>query len=114
MAWQQGLLPRCQLKKKSAAKPKHTEHNPKNRICPSLISSKEANMRRQPAGEANGNRPSRMSTKARASHKVSDIKRARPLCHLPDEETLLLRRALKKSEEGSTTITSLLLAKLDL
>ena len=114
MAWQQGLFLRCQLKKKSAAKPKHTEHNPKNRICPSLISSKDANMRRQPAGEANGNRPSRTSTNARASHRVSDIKRVLPRRHLPDEETLLLRKALKKSEEGSTTITSLLLAKLDL
>jgi hypothetical protein len=34
MAWQQGLLPRCQLKKKSAAKPKHTEHNPKKPDLP--------------------------------------------------------------------------------
>ena len=69
-------------------------------------------MRRQPAGDTKGNNPSNTSTNARASHNESDM--ATPGPHLPAGATELLRIERKKSDEGSTTITSVLLAKLAL
>lgn len=69
-----------QLSKNNATKPNETEQSPKKRICPSLISSKDVNIRRQAVGEANGNKPSNMSTKANASHKLSDITQALFTC----------------------------------
>ena len=84
----------------------------KKRICPSVICSNWANMRRQAAGDANGKRPSRMSTRASASQRESLSKTY--FLPVPTVEPPL-RNTLKNSDEaGSSTITSLLLAKLAL
>ena len=85
---------------------------PKKRIWPSLSAKSWVNMRRQPVGERKGKSPSTTNTKASATHKVSALKvyfLAAP-APLPP-----LRKTLKNSDdEGSSTIMSLLLAKLDL
>jgi len=87
------------------------------RICPSVSCSSCANMRRQPAGEAKGNSPSITSTKAIAIHRES-LSMRWPAYFLAG--ALLppvppLRKTLKNSLlAGSSTITSLLLAKLAL
>ena len=85
---------------------------PKKRICPSRYFSNCANILRHPAGDTKGNKPSMTNTKAMANQKVS----------LFTHYFLVLvagamppRNTLKNSEdEGSRTITSLLLAKLAL
>jgi hypothetical protein len=65
-------------------------------------------MRRQARGATKGIKPSNTSTRASAGQNTSasDVSTQRA--------TLLLRMALKKSDEGSTTITSDLPAKLAL
>ncbi len=89
-------------------------HRPKKRTCPSCNRSICWNMRRQPEGERNGNRPSMTSTRASASQNVSLSKTyffgaGDGAARLPP------RRALKNSDdEGSSTIKSLFLLKLDL
>lgn len=65
-------------------------------------------MRRQTAGAMRGINPSKTNTKARADQNRSPTNVG---LHLA---TLLLRMALKKSDDGSKTITSDLLPKLDL
>lgn len=93
-------------------KPAKMLAKPKKRICPSCNCSSWVNMRRQPAGERKGNSPSTTSTKASATHRVSALKIyfLGAVAPLPP-----LRNTLKNSDdEGSSTITSLLLAKLDL
>ncbi len=83
---------------------------PKNRICPSLSCSSWVNMRRQPDGEANGNRPSITSTSPSAIQNTS-----LPTAYFLPPAAPPLRMTLKNSlEEGSRTMTSLLLAKLAL
>lgn len=89
--------------------------SPKNRICPLLRRSICSNMPRQPRGEMNGSSPSITSTNASAAHKLLLSKAtyflAAGAALLPLPE---LRIDLKKSEDGSTTITSLFLVKLAL
>ena len=90
-------------------------HIPKKRNCPSLSRSTCMNIRRQPAGDRNGNIPSITRTRASANQKD-------PLSNfyfLPwirgAAEAEFPRKTLKKSEEdGSTTSTSLFLPKLAL
>ena len=91
-------------------------HSPKNLICPSLSACTRSNTRRQTTGEANGSRPSRISAKpspnTRASHSVSLSKR---YFFAAVAGAALPRKTLKNSdEEGSTSITSPFLLKLDL
>ncbi len=86
--------------------------SPKKRIWPSLSDRICSNMRRQPVGEAKGSKPSITSTSASASHRVSAL----TLYFFgaaaePPPEPLM---ALKKSDDGSITITSLFLLKLAL
>ena len=86
-------------------------HRPKKRTCPSCSCSSCWNMRRQPAGDRNGNRPSMTSTRASASQNVAPSK---PYFFAGTGRELP-RMALKKSDaDGSSTITSLFLAKLAL
>gem|GEM_PF-2674354 len=84
----------------------------KKRICPSPSSSNCANILRHPAGETKGNRPSMTSTRAMASQIVSPLK----IYFLGVAAGLVPpRNTLKNSDEdGSRTMTSLLLAKLAL
>ena len=86
-------------------------HSPKKRICPLLMASICSNMRRQPPGEMKGKRPSRTSRQARASQSVPLSKGRYFFGAVPAPEP---RMALKKSEDGSITITSLFFAKLAL
>lgn len=84
----------------------------KKRICPSVNASNWLNMRRHPAGETNGNRPSMTNTKAMAKQIVSLLKIyffGLTVGATPPRNTL------KNSEDdGSSTITSLLPLKLAL
>jgi hypothetical protein len=91
------------------SRPKPTENKPKKRNCPSLRRSRSENMRLQAAGSKRGRSPSKISIRPRAGQKMSD--RDTPMGQRP---TLLLRSARKKSDDGSTTITSDLPAKLAL
>jgi hypothetical protein len=95
-----------------SSKPLEMLARAKNRICPSLNCKSWANMRRQASGDKKGKRPSITSTRASAIQTVSLLKRyffAGPTVEPP------LRKTLKNSDEaGSSTITSLLLAKLAL
>jgi hypothetical protein len=93
-------------------KPLSMLNKAKKRICPSLSVSNWANIFRHPSGDANGNNPSITNTKAIASQMVSLLKIyffAFPAGATPPRITL------KNSEvDGSSTITSFLLAKLAL
>lgn len=96
-----------------ASKPARMLPRPKNRICPSLNLRICSNIRRQPAGEKNGKSPSIISTQASASQ-IVPLSTPRGYffdgaAPAPDP-----RIALKKSDEGSSTITSLFLLKLAL
>ena len=98
-------------------KPMAILHKPKNRIWPLLRPKICSNMRRQAEGETKGSRPSITSSSASACQSVpskvdyflggAGAGAALPV--LPEP-----RMARKKSDEGSTTIRSLFLAKLDL
>jgi len=85
-------------------------HRPKKRIWPLLMVRICSNIRRQPPGEKNGSKPSKTSRHARASQSVLLSK----LYFLGAAPVPELRMALKKSDDGSITITSLFLAKLAL
>ena len=93
-------------------KPNKMLAKPKKRIWPSLSCKSWVNMRRHPVGDRKGKSPSTTNTRASATHRVSALKgyflaAAAPLPPL--------RNTLKNSDdEGSSTITSLLFAKLDL
>ena len=84
----------------------------KNRICPSLSVSNWVNILRHPSGEAKGKSPSITNTSAIAIQMESLLKIyffALPTGATPP------RKTLKNSEDdGSSTITSLLLLKLAL
>ena len=83
-------------------------HKPKKRTWPSCNCRICWNMRRHPAGEIKGNRPSMTSTKASASQNVSLSK-----FYFTGAGSEPPRRALKKSDDdGSRTIRSLFLLKL--
>jgi hypothetical protein len=83
----------------------------KKRICPSDNWSSWENMRRQPIGDKNGNRPSKMRTSPKASQKVS----LSSTYFFPPTAEPPPRKTLKNSDDaGSSTITSLLFAKLAL
>ena len=87
-------------------------HKPKNRTWPSCNCNICWNMRRQPAGDRNGNRPSMTSTNASASQNVLPSK---PYFFGAGRGAVLPRIALKNSEDdGSSTIKSLFLVKLAL
>ena len=87
-------------------------HSPKKRTCPSCNCRICWNMRRHPAGDKNGNRPSITSTSASASQNVSPSK---PYFFAGVGGTTAPRSTLKNSDEaGSSTITSLFLLKLAL
>lgn len=105
------LTPRFQgASHQISSRPTNMLNRPKKRICPSLSCSSCANIRRHPAGEAKGNRPSMTSTRAIASQIVSPSK-----IYFLAPAALPPRKTLKNSDEdGSTTITSLLLLKLAL
>ena len=80
----------------------------KNRICSSVSCNNWLNMRRQPCGEAKGNKPSITNTKASAIQSVSLFN----AYFFAGPEAPAPRNTLKNSEDdGSTTITSFLLAK---
>jgi hypothetical protein len=90
-------------------------HIPKKRNCPSLSRSTCMNIRRQPAGDRNGNMPSITRTRARASQNES----LSNFYFLPwvgvAAGVELPRKTLKNSEDdGSTTSRSLFLPKLAL
>jgi hypothetical protein len=89
--------------------------SPKKRIWPLLKPRICSNIRRQPEGEIRGSSPSITSSSARACQSVlvskTDYFLAGAVALLPLFE---LRMALKKSDDGSTTITSLFLLKLAL
>ena len=89
-------------------------HKPKKRTWPLLKVSICSNMRRQPPGEMKGNRPSMTSIRASASQKVLPSTTAYFLAGAAPLPEPGLRMALKKSDEGSSTITSLFLLKLAL
>ena len=90
-------------------------HRPKKRSCPSLSCSTCVNMRRQPPGDKNGNRPSNTRTRASASQMVSLAKRYFLAGLVAGAGAALPRMALKNSDEdGSSTMTSLFLLKLAL
>lgn len=112
-----------QASRSKAAKPNKTAKSPKKRTWPSFRPSSWVKVRRHAAGDTNGNRPSMTSTKANATQRLSAVTVQASVAqsgaggqrHLPlPPATALLRMALKKSDEGSTTITSDLLAKLAL
>lgn len=87
---------------------------PKKRIWPLLKPSICSNMRRQPEGEIRGSNPSITSSSASA---VQSVPRSKVVYFLAGAAALLLfgpRMALKKSDEGSSTIRSLFLLKLAL
>lgn len=115
------LAETAQASRSKAAKPSKTARSPKKRIWPSFKPSNWAKVRRHAAGDTNGNRPSMTSTKANAAQRLSAVtvrasvaQRCGQRHLLLPPATALLRMALKKSDEGSTTITSDLLAKLAL
>ncbi len=87
-------------------------HRPKKRSWPFCSSSTRVKVRRQPAGEMKGKRPSNTSTRASAIQTVSLSKAyffaGAAVAPLP-------RNALKNSElAGSSTITSAFLLKVAL
>ena len=92
--------------------------SPKKRIWPLLKPRICSNMRRHPEGEIRGSSPSITSSSARACQSVLVSKADYFLAGAAGVAALLLlfdpRMALKKSDEGSTTITSLFLLKLAL
>ena len=88
-------------------------HIPKKRSCPSFSARICANIRRQPAGDKNGKKPSITRTRATANQKVSPSK----IYFLAGAAAgaTLPRKTLKNSEdEGSSTMTSPFLLKLAL
>ncbi len=88
--------------------------SPKNRICPLLRPRIFSNMRRQPLGDMRGSSPSITSSRASAFQRMLPSKM---IYFLPGAAAVLLpepRMALKKSDDGSTTMTSLFLLKLAL
>ena len=91
-------------------------HSPKKRICPLLRARIRSNMRRHPEGEIRGSNPSITSSSASACQSVLVSKADYFFTGAADAAELLPdpRMALKKSDEGSTTITSLFLLKLAL
>ena len=88
---------------------------PKKRICPSLILVARSNRLRQVVGLKNGSRPSTTSISAKApsikSHMTADC--AYLLVGATGAGAALPRMALKNSLDGSRTITSDLLRKVD-
>ncbi len=93
-------------------------HSPKNRIWPLPSLRICSNMPRQRLGATSGNSPSITSIRASACQSVLPSTpvyflpgAAAPLPDVPEPE---LRMALKKSEDGSSTITSPFFAKLAL
>lgn len=87
--------------------------SPKKRTCPLPKRRICSNMRRHAAGEMSGNTPSITSIRASACQKVVPSTAAYFFAGaeaLPPEP----RMALKKSDEGSITMTSLFLPKLAL
>lgn len=83
---------------------------PKKRICPSSSFKICSNRRRQRSGATIGISPSKMSIRPTASRRVSNKAYFRAGVLLAEP-----RIPLKNSElPGSSTITSLLLLKLDL
>lgn len=81
------------------------EASPTKRSWPSFISTMRLNVCFQACGETSGNMPSITRTRPIANSKV-ELKSYFPLLR-PE-----LRMYLKKSEFGSSTMTSLLLLKL--
>ncbi len=101
-----------QVSSQRQARPIDMLQRPKNRSCPSLRCKICSKVRRQPPGEMNGSRPSTTNTRARACQRVSTSKLVYFLgaaAAAPEP-----RMALKKSEEGSSTMTSDFLLKLAL
>ncbi len=96
-----------------ASRPATMLPRPKKRICPSLSLRIFSNIRRQPAGDKNGNGPSITSRHARASQIVL-LSTGRAYFFAGAAPAPDPRMALKKSDEGSSTITSLFLLKLAL
>ena len=88
--------------------------NPKKRIWPSVSLRIFSNMPRQPRGEKNGSSPSITSINASACQIVLPSKRDRYFLLAGGVLLPELRMALKKSDEGSITITSPFLSKLAL
>ena len=90
--------------------------SPKKRIWPSLKTKSCSNMRRHRKGEIKGSSPSITNTSARACQSVLLSKTDYFLVGAAALLLLLFepRMALKKSDEGSSTITSLFLLKLAL
>ena len=92
--------------------------SPKKRIWPFPSLRSCSNIRRQPAGETSGNNPSMTSSRASASQRLWASTAAYFLAGadalLEPPELPELRMALKKSDEGSSTTTSLLRLKLAL
>ena len=89
---------------------------PKKRICPSPNCMTCVKVRRQIEGEMKGISPSMTSTRAQAVQKVS-LSNAQARRYFFADLSLvapLPRKALKNSEDWSTTITSLFLLKLAL
>ena len=103
-----------QMRKAIQARPAAMLHRPKKRIWPSLSLRICSNMPRQPRGENKGSRPSITSIKASACQIVLLSKRRRYFLLAGAEPLPELRMALKKSEDGSITITSPFLSKLAL
>jgi hypothetical protein len=90
--------------------------SPKKRIWPSLKARSCSNMRRHREGEIKGRSPSITSTSARACQNVLPSKTDYFLAGAAALLLLLFepRMALKKSDDGSSTITSFFLLKLAL
>lgn len=89
-------------------------HSPKNRIWPLPSFKICSNMPRQRLGATSGNSPSITSIRASACQSVLP---STPVYFLAGAAALPvpeLRMALKKSEDGSSTITSPFFAKLAL
>ncbi len=92
--------------------------NAKNLICPSCSCRIWLNMRRQPAGEMKGIRPSNIRTRAHAIQKVSLFTTfsvwpvAAYFLAGAAAGALPLKDLKNSDDEGSSTITSLFLLKL--
>lgn len=109
-----GLAPGFQaVSSQIISKPTKMLHTPKKRICPSRYDSSSMNILRQPLGDTKGNSPSTTSTSARASQTVSLL--TPYFLELAGAAPPPLRMVLKNSDDdGSSSITSLLFAKLAL